>query len=71
MKISQELISILTPKEIKIVTGLANGLLYKEIAETEAVTIDTVKKHIKNIYRKLDVRNRTEAVNKYYEYSMK
>ena len=61
----------LTPKEILVVTDLANGLLYKEIAINQGISIETVKKHVKNIYRKLDARNRTEAVNQYYAYSIK
>jgi two-component system, NarL family, response regulator LiaR len=54
----------LTQKEIDTWKLLARGLMYKEIAVTQGVTIDTIKKHSKNIYRKLHVRNRTEAVNR-------
>lgn len=54
----------LTPKENTLLGLLAEGLLYKEIANKLEVTIDTVKKHASSIYRKLQVSNRTEAVNK-------
>ncbi|MES2648375.1 MAG: helix-turn-helix transcriptional regulator [Bacteroidota bacterium] len=53
----------LTRKELDTWELLAKGLMYKEIAASQGVTIDTIKKHSKNIYRKLQVRNRTEAVS--------
>jgi DNA-binding NarL/FixJ family response regulator len=53
----------LTQKEVDTWNLLAKGLMYKEIAASQGVTIDTIKKHSKNIYRKLQVRNRTEAVS--------
>ncbi|MBK8112123.1 MAG: response regulator transcription factor [Saprospiraceae bacterium] len=43
---------------------LAKGLLYKEIASDLNITTGTVKQHIHKIYEKLQVSNRTEAVNK-------
>jgi|688.fasta_scaffold40286_1 DNA-binding NarL/FixJ family response regulator len=54
----------LTAKENELLILLAEGLFYKEIALQMDVTIDTVKKHASSIYRKLQVSNRTEAVNK-------
>ena len=55
--------SALTKKEEEVLTVLAKGLLYKEISVQLLISIDTVKKHCKNIYKKLNVRNRTEATN--------
>jgi DNA-binding NarL/FixJ family response regulator len=55
-------LELLTPKELAVYFQLKTGLLNKEIAHNSGVTIDTVKKHCKNIYAKLEVRNRTEAV---------
>lgn len=55
----------LTTRETEILQLLAEGLLYKEIADRLRITIDTVSTHLKNIYRKLHVRSRTEAVTKY------
>lgn len=52
----------LSPREIEVLKGLAGGYLYKEIAEEFGISIDTVKKHCKNIYRKLQARNRIEAI---------
>lgn len=57
-------LSLLTPTEKEVLEFLAQGLLYKEIADKKCVTIDTIKKHIGNIYRKLQVTNKVEAINK-------
>ncbi len=54
----------LTLKEKEVLQMLHQGWLYKEIAAALNVKMDTIKKHSKNIYKKLQVRNRTEAVNK-------
>lgn len=56
--------SILTNREAELLAQLARGKLYKEIAGDMCISIETVKKHAKNIYKKLGVRNRTEAVNR-------
>lgn len=61
---SQEL-DLLTPKEIAVLGLLAKGRLYKEMAVELKVNINTIKKHCKNIYKKLGVRNRTEATLKF------
>ena len=53
----------LTPKESAILALLAKGLMYKEMAEIQKVNINTIKKHCKSIYKKINVRNRTEAAN--------
>jgi len=55
---------ILTPRETEILDYLAKGFLYKEIAHELHISKETVKKHIHNIYDKLHVQNRTEALNK-------
>jgi|GEM_PF-3324006 len=52
----------LTKREAEVLKHLANGYLYKEIAAKTSISIETVKKHTKNIYKKLSARNRTEAV---------
>jgi two-component system, NarL family, response regulator LiaR len=53
----------LTKREQEVLAAIAQGLLYKEIAQHLSISLDTVKKHCKNIYPKLNVRNRTEAAN--------
>lgn len=57
---------LLTKKEIEILEQLSKGYLYKEIAEKEHISISTVKTHLNHIYQKLQVQNRTEAINKLY-----
>ena len=62
---SPELAS-LTPREKEILDLLAKGYLYKEIAAELFISIETVKRHIHNIYEKLHVQTRTEALNKVF-----
>ncbi|MCW1925325.1 response regulator transcription factor [Luteolibacter arcticus] len=57
--------SRLSPREQEILTLLANGALYKEIASTLGISLDTVRTHLRRIYEKLHVHTRTEAVVKY------
>ncbi len=56
----------LSDREYTVLELLAQGLLYKEIAERMSLSTGTVKQHIHRMYRKLHVQNRVEAVNKYY-----
>jgi len=58
---------ILSERENEVLQLLADGLLYKEIADRLHIVHGTVRQHIHNIYEKLHVQNRTEAVNKYFE----
>src|SRR5215831_7163097 len=58
-------IDILSVRENEILHLLAEGLLYKEIADQLNITTGTVSQHIHNIYEKLHVQNRTEAINKF------
>ncbi|MFO1499892.1 MAG: response regulator transcription factor [Verrucomicrobiota bacterium] len=55
----------LSPREREILAQLAQGALYKEIADKLGLAFDTVQWHIRNIYDKLHVRSRTEAVAKF------
>lgn len=55
----------LTEKEKIVLQLLVDGFLYKEIAAQLKVTIDTIKKHTQNIYEKLHVRTRSEAIKKF------
>jgi DNA-binding NarL/FixJ family response regulator len=55
----------LTPRETQILELLVKGSLYKEIAWDLGIGFETVRSHIDNIYNKLHVRTRTEAVVKY------
>ncbi len=55
----------LTEKEKIVLQLIVDGFLYKEIAEKQGVTVDAIKKHAHNIYEKLHVRTRSEAVKKF------
>ncbi len=57
-------IEVLSARENEILQLLAKGLLYKEIADQLHISTATVRQHIHNIYEKLHVQNRTEAINK-------
>ncbi len=52
----------LTPREMDILWGIAKGFTYGELAERLHISKQTVPVHIKNIYRKLQANNRSEAV---------
>jgi len=60
----------LTEKEKEVLSLVNKGLLNKEIAIVQSITLDTVKKHNKNIFRKMNVRNRTEAIILYQQYQL-
>src|ERR1039457_6091443 len=55
----------LSNREREVLEHLARGVPYKEIASSLAVSIDTIRAHIKGIYSKLHVHSRGEAVAKY------
>jgi DNA-binding NarL/FixJ family response regulator len=55
----------LSPREHEVLSGLGQGLAYKQIADRLGVSIHTVRNYIRRIYEKLHVRSRTEAVAKY------
>lgn len=55
----------LTDREREILAFLSQGQQYKEIAEALSISALTVRTHIRNIYEKLHVRSRTEAVLKF------
>lgn len=53
---------VLTERETDILWGIAKGFTYGDIAERLGISRNTVMTHIKNIYRKLEVNSRGEAV---------
>jgi DNA-binding NarL/FixJ family response regulator len=55
----------LSPREKEVLDLLAQGHLYKEIAEKLGISYETVHTYIRRIYEKLQVRTRTEAVAKF------
>jgi two-component system, NarL family, response regulator LiaR len=56
----------ITPKEEEVLNLLSKGHTYEEIAHQLNITVKTLKKHIYNIYEKLHVDNRVEAINKFF-----
>ena len=54
--------STLTQREIEIVSKITAGLSNKEIGKTLYIEESTVKKHVKNIFEKLNIKKRTELI---------
>ena len=57
----KEKIKTLTKREIEVLKAIAAGLLNKEIATNLGISERTVKNHISNIFKKIDVADRTQA----------
>ncbi|WP_299549379.1 response regulator transcription factor [Seonamhaeicola sp.] len=55
---------ILTNREVDVLEQLSKGLSYNAIADNLILSTGTIRKHIENIYRKLQVHNKLEAVQK-------
>lgn len=55
---------LLTPRELEIVRGIEEGLSYKQLAERLHVSLDTVRSHIRQVYRKLEVNSKSEIILK-------
>lgn len=54
----------LTSREVGVLEQLSKGLSYNLIADNLNISVGTVRKHIENIYKKLQVHNKLEAVQK-------
>jgi len=55
----------LTPRETEVLNQLAKGFRYKEIVDNLGISAGTLHSYIRNIYEKLHVHSRTEAVVKF------
>lgn len=64
-EIRQESAQTLTLKETEIMIFLSQGLSYQHIANETNISVNTLKKHIYNIYEKLEVHNKVQAINKF------
>ena len=53
---------MLSPREREVLSLIARGFSYGEIARLQALTVHTVQTHIKSLYRKLSVHSKSEAV---------
>ena len=60
----------LSPRETAILEQLSKGLNYNEIAKNLIISPSTVRKHIENIYKKLQVHNKMEAVLKAFKHNL-
>jgi DNA-binding NarL/FixJ family response regulator len=58
----------LTEKEQHVLELISEGYLNKEIADKINLSLDSIKKITQHLYEKLEVRNRSEAVNKYLSF---
>jgi DNA-binding NarL/FixJ family response regulator len=58
----------LNEREKQVVKGIVNGLSYKLIAIEYHVSIDTVRKYIKSVYRKLQINSKGELIAKYHHH---
>ncbi|HNL39587.1 MAG TPA: helix-turn-helix transcriptional regulator [Saprospiraceae bacterium] len=54
----------LSARELDILRGLMKGYSYKLIADELGISLDTVRSHIRNVYDKLQVNSKTEAILK-------
>jgi DNA-binding NarL/FixJ family response regulator len=60
----------LTPRETEILRALAEGQSNKQMAQQFWLSAQTIKYHLTNIYRKLEVSSRTEAMHLAYEHGL-
>lgn len=58
----QDTIIYLTPRELEVITQLAQGYSYAQVSAQLEISENTLKTHIKRIYRKFNVHNRTQAI---------
>ncbi len=66
LKVKQELAveSQLSKREIEMLEHIAAGMSYEQVANITGISYGTVRKHLENIYKKLNVHSKLEAVNK-------
>jgi LuxR family transcriptional regulator, maltose regulon positive regulatory protein len=62
--------ALLSERELEVLRSLANGLTYEEIGRQLFLSLNTVQFHVKNIYRKLLVNRRVQAIEKAREMNL-
>ncbi|MCI0554201.1 MAG: response regulator transcription factor, partial [Anaerolineae bacterium] len=62
MPLAHNLIDPLSQRELEVLRLIADGATNKEIAQELVLTVNTVKRHISNIFGKLHVSNRVQAI---------
>jgi DNA-binding NarL/FixJ family response regulator len=58
----QRVPAALTAREVEVVRGLSRGLSYEQCALLLAVSVNTIRTHVRSIYAKLEVCDKVEAV---------
>jgi DNA-binding NarL/FixJ family response regulator len=66
LKLRQGDLSALTTREVQILDLICKGTQNKIIADELHLSENTVKVHVRNIYKKMNVRNRTEAASRFF-----
>lgn len=56
----------LTDREMEVVKGIVDGLSYKLIADRLVISINTIRKYIRSIYRKLEINSKGELLSRYH-----
>ncbi len=56
-----------SPKELLVVNGLVDGSSYKQIAEKNQISINTVRDYVKKIYRKLNIQSKGQLLHRLHE----
>lgn len=56
----------LTTREQEVVTAISDGLSYKLVADRLNISLETVRHHVKNIYRKMKINSKGELLNKVF-----
>ncbi|MCB0667313.1 MAG: response regulator transcription factor [Saprospiraceae bacterium] len=64
-----KLLGKLTQKEFEILKSIFDGKTNRQMAEEHFISLNTIKTHVKNLYDKLDVHTRTQAIAKLREMS--
>jgi two-component system nitrate/nitrite response regulator NarP len=64
--LSRDPIDLLTDRERLLLQRLSTGLSNKDLAEDLGVSINTIKFHLRNLYEKLSVSSRTQAIARYF-----
>jgi DNA-binding CsgD family transcriptional regulator len=61
----------ITDKETSIMLLVMQGFTNEKISQKTGISVNTVKYHLKRIYKKLHVQNRVEAINKFNSINLK
>lgn len=65
-KLQNNPLQVLSPRETRMLEALATGLTNRELADLLGITTNTVKFHLSNLYDKLSLKNRAQAIAFYY-----